>query len=116
MGFCRVLTEILILIMWNARNAGPFKAEPPVPIAPQPEQRPVARISVPKPEIAAYPPVRLSQPQRTKIYSHRFRDAKPINFGRASPRKLAVHGVDVSRWQGDIDWVKLRTQVRISPI
>lgn len=91
-------------------NAGPFKAEPPVPIAPQPEQRPVARISVPKPEIAAYPPVRLSQPQRTKIYSHRFRDAKPINFGRASPRKLAVHGVDVSRWQGDIDWVKLRTQ------
>ncbi len=23
---------------------------------------------------------------------------------------LAVHGVDVSRWQGDIDWPKLRTQ------
>ena len=35
---------------------------------------------------------------------------KPINFGSASPRKLAVHGVDVSRWQGEIDWAKLRTQ------
>jgi len=32
---------------------------------------------------------------------------KPINFGKASPRKLAVHGVDVSRWQGKIDWAKV---------
>ncbi|RCS22982.1 glycosyl hydrolase [Phyllobacterium salinisoli] len=47
---------------------------------------------------------------RGKVYSHRFRDAKPINFGRASPKTLAVHGVDVSRWQGEIDWEKLRTQ------
>ena len=45
-----------------------------------------------------------------RIYGHRFRDAKPINFGRSSPRKLEVHGVDVSRWQGDIDWDRLRTQ------
>jgi lysozyme len=45
-----------------------------------------------------------------RIYDHRFRDAKPINFGRSSPRKLAVHGVDVSRWQGDIDWDRLRMQ------
>ncbi|MGB3418663.1 MAG: GH25 family lysozyme [Mesorhizobium sp.] len=44
------------------------------------------------------------------IYSYGFRDAKPINFGTRSPRKLAVHGVDVSRWQGDIDWMKLRQQ------
>ncbi len=93
-------------------DAGPFKAEPPAPITPQPQpqERPQARISVPKPEVAAYPPVRLTPQKRSKIYSHRFRDAKPINFGRTSPRKLAVHGVDVSRWQGDIDWVKLRTQ------
>jgi len=47
---------------------------------------------------------------RSQIYGHRFRDAKPINFGSASPRKLAVHGVDISRWQGDIDWPKLRSQ------
>ena len=44
------------------------------------------------------------------IYSYAFRDAKPINFGTRSPRKLAVHGVDVSRWQGEIDWEKLRRQ------
>ena len=44
------------------------------------------------------------------IHPRRFRDAKPINFGKSSPRKLAVHGVDVSRWQGDIDWQKLRGQ------
>ena len=47
---------------------------------------------------------------RSKLYSRQFRDAKPINFGRSSPHKLAVHGVDVSRWQGDIDWPRLRTQ------
>ncbi|MBN8943271.1 MAG: glycoside hydrolase family 25 protein [Rhizobiales bacterium] len=45
-----------------------------------------------------------------EVHSRRFRDAKPINFGAASPRRLAVHGVDVSRWQGEIDWVKLRSQ------
>ena len=43
------------------------------------------------------------------IYRHRFRDAKPINFGKTSPKQLAVHGVDVSRWQGEIDWQKLRS-------
>jgi lysozyme len=44
------------------------------------------------------------------IYRHRFRDAKPINFGKTSPREMAVHGVDVSRWQGEINWSKLRSQ------
>jgi lysozyme len=44
------------------------------------------------------------------IHRHRFRDAKPINFGASSPRDLPVHGVDVSRWQGEIDWVRLRSQ------
>ena len=44
------------------------------------------------------------------VRRHRFRDAHPINFGKASPKNYAVHGVDVSRWQGEIDWPKLRTQ------
>lgn len=44
------------------------------------------------------------------IHRHRFRDAKPINFGKLSPKNYAVHGVDVSRWQGDIDWPTLRSQ------
>jgi lysozyme len=45
-----------------------------------------------------------------KIHPQQFRDAKPINFGKRSPTKLAVHGVDVSRWQGEINWPKLRSQ------
>jgi len=47
---------------------------------------------------------------KVKIYKARFGDAKPIDFGRASPKYFAVHGVDVSRWQHDIDWKKLRTR------
>ncbi|MDX3926644.1 MAG: GH25 family lysozyme [Shinella sp.] len=69
---------------------------------PVPSGRPVASLAPANPMAGAA--------SRTRIYGHRFRDAKPINFGSASPRKLAVHGVDVSRWQGEIDWVKLRTQ------
>jgi lysozyme len=72
--------------------------------APVPLEKPVAMLIPAKPAISAEPPT------RSQIYSHRFRDAKPINFGSASPRKLAVHGVDVSRWQGEIDWEKLQTQ------
>ncbi|MCX8999219.1 glycoside hydrolase family 25 protein [Rhizobiaceae bacterium BDR2-2] len=45
---------------------------------------------------------------RMRIYSQRFGDAKPINFGKVTPRHYAVHGVDVSRWQGEIDWPRLR--------
>ncbi|MET3661210.1 glycoside hydrolase family 25 protein [Aquamicrobium ahrensii] len=44
------------------------------------------------------------------IHPQRFRDAKPINFGKVTPRHYAVHGVDVSRWQGEIDWARLRSQ------
>lgn len=46
--------------------------------------------------------------KRHKVYSQKFSDAKPINFGRAAPKHFVVHGVDVSRWQGDIDWTTLR--------
>ena len=44
------------------------------------------------------------------IYQANFRDAHPVDFGPDSPEELAVHGVDVSRWQGDIDWARLRSQ------
>lgn len=70
-----------------------------------PAERPVALMMPDNPE--AEPRTRRG---RAQIYSRQFRDAHPINFGKASPRKLAVHGVDISRWQGDIDWAKLRTQ------
>lgn len=45
-----------------------------------------------------------------KVVRQRFRDAKPINFGRVTPEHHSVHGVDVSRWQGEIDWATLRSQ------
>lgn len=76
-----------------------------------------------RPEAAAVPSVRpvevamaggaaraIAPQERTRIYGYNFSDAKPINFGKASPRKMPVHGVDVSRWQGDIDWQRLRTR------
>jgi len=44
------------------------------------------------------------------VQRHRFRDAKPINFGKVSPKDYPVHGVDVSRWQGEIDWHTLKSQ------
>ncbi|MEO1701752.1 MAG: GH25 family lysozyme [Pseudomonadota bacterium] len=43
-----------------------------------------------------------------KVYPQRFRDAKPVNFGRAAPHPFDVHGVDVSHWQAEIDWKTLR--------
>jgi lysozyme len=48
------------------------------------------------------------QRQSGAVHGARFRDAKPISFGRVSPRQFAVHGVDVSRWQGNINWSVLR--------
>ncbi|MDR6818052.1 lysozyme [Neorhizobium sp. 2083] len=72
---------------------------------PLPAERPVAMLMPDRPELGTTP-----RRGRMQIYSRQFRDAKPINFGRVSPRSYAVHGVDVSRWQGDIDWPKLRTQ------
>jgi lysozyme len=77
---------------------------------PMPDERPMAALRPTIPAIDPEPEEAYTPGRRTQIYGHRFRDAKPINFGRVSPRKLAVHGVDVSRWQGNIDWLKLRTQ------
>ncbi len=42
------------------------------------------------------------------VHGPKFRDAKPIRFGRVAPKHFAVHGVDVSRWQGNINWNVLR--------
>lgn len=88
----------------------------PAPALLEPETPPAAVLpdEVPVVEAALVAPERPSAPasafKRGIIHERRFRDAKPINFGRRSPRHLAVHGVDVSRWQGDIDWAKLRGQ------
>ena len=61
------------------------------------------RVALARPDKAAA----MGGPQ---VQRHRFRDAKPIDFGKVSPKDYAVHGVDVSRWQGRIDWNTLRSQ------
>lgn len=50
------------------------------------------------------------RPSERRVYSQKFGDAHPINFGKVTPQHHAVHGVDVSRWQGDIDWATLKHQ------
>jgi lysozyme len=83
-------------------------------LAPQPIAAPERRPTPPAKTIAMVVPERptagAAALQAETINPRRFRDAKPINFGKASPKHLAVHGVDVSRWQGNIDWATLRTQ------
>ncbi|MER8768753.1 GH25 family lysozyme [Mesorhizobium sp. M0220] len=72
----------------------------------EPPAEPIALVSPPKRPTRAAPAM-LAEP----VTRYGFRDAKPINFGKASsPRRLAVHGVDVSRWQGNVNWGKLRAQ------
>src|SRR5690554_6876623 len=38
----------------------------------------------------------------------RFGDHKPVDFGRHHPDRYPVHGIDVSKWQGTIDWQQVR--------
>lgn len=76
------------------------------PQRPEPDFKPMALVAPAQAKTAM-----LSQPKgAAEVYRQRFRDAKPINFGRFTPHRLSVHGVDVSRWQGDVDWKKLRSQ------
>ncbi|OCW58652.1 glycoside hydrolase [Hoeflea olei] len=38
----------------------------------------------------------------------RYGDRKPVDFGKRHPDRYPVHGIDVSKWQGDIDWQEVR--------
>ncbi len=77
---------------------------------PVPAERPVASLRPAINPSYSQPMPPSGGGQRLRVYGHRFSDAKPMNFGRVAPRHFAVHGVDVSRWQANIDWAKLRTQ------
>jgi lysozyme len=88
----------------NAPQTPAFETTAPQNGTPLPSVRPVALTMPNAPE--AYNP----NIKRGRVYSQRFRDAKPMNFGRVTPQHHPVHGVDVSRWQGEIDWPKLRSQ------
>ncbi len=42
---------------------------------------------------------------RTVVKTYpRFADSAPHDWARRTPWSYPVHGIDVSRWQGDIDW------------
>ena len=38
----------------------------------------------------------------------RFEDKDPQDFGPNHPQRHPVHGIDVSKWQGEIDWVQVK--------
>jgi lysozyme len=113
-----VPTELEVAEIETAPSQVAVTSEPKVAVPvqrPEPELQAMALIPPAKlPAKAMAIPTRpavISRPSGVgEVYRRRFRDAKPINFGRSSPHHLAVHGVDVSRWQGEVDWVKLRKQ------
>jgi len=38
----------------------------------------------------------------------RYGDRKPVDFGKHHPDRYPVHGIDISKWQGNIDWAEVR--------
>lgn len=44
----------------------------------------------------------------TASISPRFHDKDPQDFGKVTPHHHEVHGIDVSKWNGDIDWRQVR--------
>ncbi|WP_416407987.1 GH25 family lysozyme [Agrobacterium rosae] len=93
------------------QQAAPRRAVPQIDtsMSPQagvglPDEKSVQMAMATAPAINAGPAV------RSRIFRSNFSDAKPINFGRVTPRHFPVHGVDVSRWQGNIDWERLRSR------
>ena len=79
----------------------------PQAIAPTQSPSPVA-LALARPDNPSPPASRAAGGPR--VYAAKFGDAKPVDFGRRSPHRFAVHGVDVSHWQSDIDWKALRKQ------
>ncbi|WP_136656280.1 GH25 family lysozyme [Nitratireductor sp. XY-223] len=43
-----------------------------------------------------------------QVSPSRYGDADPQYFGERHPATHEIHGIDVSKWQGDIDWRRLR--------
>jgi lysozyme len=122
--------EIGVREMAAAEPAESFPAEPMSEVAAPQVSVPENAASAKAPRLKAKPPAQAAEPdarvemafaapmalsekpalrgQSGAVHGPRFRDAKPIRFGRVSPRQFAVHGVDVSRWQGKINWAVLR--------
>ncbi|MEZ5912554.1 MAG: GH25 family lysozyme [Paracoccaceae bacterium] len=43
-----------------------------------------------------------------RLVAPRFDDADPVDWPGRAPWHYAVHGIDVSRWQGTVDWSQAR--------
>ena len=43
-----------------------------------------------------------------RVTAPNFGDSDPVDWGRETPHSHAVHGIDTSVWQGDIDWPTAR--------
>ena len=44
----------------------------------------------------------------TASISPKFHDTDPQNFGKITPHHHPVHGIDVSKWNGDINWTTVK--------
>jgi lysozyme len=44
----------------------------------------------------------------TASIAPRFHDEDPQDFGPKTPHHHPIHGIDVSKWNGDIDWFQVR--------
>lgn len=53
---------------------------------------------------ASWPEQTVAQQAAVSTRAVAFDDRDPVDFGRDAPRRLPVHGIDVSRFQGRIDW------------
>ncbi len=47
---------------------------------------------------------RVGHPPIATVNSPQFSDAKPHDWDGRNPDSYAVHGIDASRWQGEVDW------------
>ena len=64
--------------------------------------------SAPQDGLASRSEPGLAQPQAAFAAAPRFGDADAFDWGGPGPAAYAVHGIDVSRFQGDIDWRAVR--------
>ena len=103
-GESRVTADGADMLAWAGPGAESQVFESVTKKSTVPSERPLDAV------VAEEPSSEGRSKKRSRVYSQQFRDAHPINFGKRAPRHYQVHGVDVSRWQGDIDWMKLRTQ------
>jgi lysozyme len=89
------MSKLIWLIVVSVVLAGCGRRPEPVPV-PNPErtQAVQAPSALALANLVTYP---------------RFGDSDPYDWERRKPSSYPIHGIDVSRWQGDVDWQKVRS-------